>query len=88
MFSSSFTMSEQEHRQWTPYKHAAPARSGRFAVARPAARSARASRNLRTGLQFSFERSARKKLRGNESETQHALPDDGKRAKGETGHAT
>jgi hypothetical protein len=24
MFSSSFTMSEQEHRQWTPYKHAAP----------------------------------------------------------------
>src|SRR5467141_2460298 len=30
MFSSSFTMSEQEHRQWTPYKHAAPAHSGRF----------------------------------------------------------
>ena len=25
MFSSSFTMSEQQHRQWTPYKHAAPA---------------------------------------------------------------
>ena len=25
MFSSSFTMSEQKHRQWTPYKHAAPA---------------------------------------------------------------
>ena len=24
MFSSSFTMSEQEHRQWTPYKQAAP----------------------------------------------------------------
>jgi hypothetical protein len=24
MFSSSFTMSEQEHRQWTPYKHDAP----------------------------------------------------------------
>jgi len=23
MFSSSFTMSEQQHRQWTPYKHAA-----------------------------------------------------------------
>ena len=22
MFSSSFTMSEQEHRQWTPYKQA------------------------------------------------------------------
>jgi hypothetical protein len=21
MFSSFFTMSEQEHRQWTPYKH-------------------------------------------------------------------
>ena len=25
MFSSSFTMSEQQHRQWTPYKHDAPA---------------------------------------------------------------
>ena len=24
MFSSSFTMSEQQHRQWTPYKHAVP----------------------------------------------------------------
>jgi hypothetical protein len=24
MFSSSFTISEQEHRQRTPYKHAAP----------------------------------------------------------------
>ena len=24
MFSSSFTMSEQKHRQWTPYKHDAP----------------------------------------------------------------
>ena len=23
MFSSCFTMSEQEHRQWTPYKHGA-----------------------------------------------------------------
>src|SRR6266851_5761862 len=45
-------------------------------LARPAARSARASRNLRTDLQFSFERSARKKLRG-ESKAQHALPDDG-----------
>ena len=30
MFSSSFTMSEQQHRQWTPYKHAAPAPWGRF----------------------------------------------------------
>ena len=28
MFSSSFTMSEQKHRQWTPYKHAAPAPFG------------------------------------------------------------
>ena len=52
MFSSSFTMSEQKHRQWTPYKHAEPAHSVRFAVARPAARSARASRNLRWDLQF------------------------------------
>jgi hypothetical protein len=24
MFSSSFTMSEQKHGQWTPYKQAAP----------------------------------------------------------------
>jgi hypothetical protein len=52
MFSSSFIMSEQEHRQWTPYKHDAPAHSGRFALARPAARSDRASRNLRRELQF------------------------------------
>jgi len=52
MFSSSFTMSDQEHRQWTPYKHAAPAHWGRCALARPAARSARASRNLRRDLQF------------------------------------
>jgi hypothetical protein len=62
--------------------------SKRVSLARPAARSARASRNLRTDLQFSFERSARKKLRGNESEAQHALPDDGKRAKGEHNDAT
>ena len=52
MFSSSFTMSEQKHRQWTPYKHDAPTHSGRSALARPAARSARASRNLRTALLF------------------------------------
>jgi hypothetical protein len=25
MFSSSFTIGEQKHRQWTPYKHAVPA---------------------------------------------------------------
>jgi hypothetical protein len=52
MFSSSFTMSEQEHRQWTPYKHDAPALRAAFALSRPAARSARASRNLRRDLQF------------------------------------
>jgi hypothetical protein len=52
--------------------------TGRSALARPAARSARTSRNLRTDLQLSFERSARKKLRGDESKAQHALPDDGK----------
>ena len=62
MFSSSFTMSEQEHRQWTPYKHDAPARSGRFALARPAARSARASRNLRTDLLFEVKGPRGKKL--------------------------
>ena len=52
MFSSSFTMSEQQHRQWTPYKQAAPALRAAFALSRPAARSARASRNLRRDLQF------------------------------------
>ena len=52
MFSSSFTMSEQQHRQWTPYKQAAPALRVAFALARPAARSVRASRNLRTALLF------------------------------------
>ena len=80
MFSSSFTMSEQQHRQWTPYKHDAPAHSGRFALARPAARSARASRNLRTALQFGLRGPRGKKLRGDENRAQHALPDDGKRA--------
>ncbi len=76
MFSSSFTMSEQHHRQWTPYKHAAPAHSGRFAVARPAARSARASRNLRTALLFVVRGPRGKKLCGDESKAQHALPDE------------
>jgi hypothetical protein len=28
MFSSSFTMSEQQHRQWTPYKQAEGSRIG------------------------------------------------------------
>jgi hypothetical protein len=85
MFSSSFTMSEQKHRKWTPYKHAAPALTGRSALARPAARSVRASRNLRTALQFECERAARKKLRADESKAQHALPDDGRRAQNEQG---
>ncbi len=80
MFSSSFTMSEQEHRQWTPYKQAAPAHSGRSALARPAARSARASRNLRRDLQFGLRGPRGKKLRGDENKAQHALPDDGKQA--------
>jgi hypothetical protein len=53
--------------------------SGRFALARPAARFARASRNLRRDLQFEL-RGPAKMLRGNESNTKHALPDDGKRA--------
>jgi single-strand DNA-binding protein len=58
----------------------APAAFGeRFAPSR-LLRSARASRNLRTALLFVCERAARKRLRGNESEAQHALPDDGKRA--------
>ena len=76
MFSSSFTMSEQEHRQWTPYKNDAPALTGRFALARPAARSARASRNLRTALQFGCKGRAEKHWRGNESKAQYALPDE------------
>ena len=49
MFSSSFTMSEQEHPQGTPYKIDAPAHSGRFALARPAARSAYASEESACG---------------------------------------
>jgi hypothetical protein len=50
MFSSSFTMSEQQHRQWTPYKHAAPdtVESGQPFLLRGTpgltARNARASR--------------------------------------------
>jgi len=49
-----------------------------FALARPAARSARASRNLRTALLFVVRGPRGKKLRGDESKAQHALPDDGK----------
>ena len=79
MFSSSFTMSEQEHRQWTSYKHAAPALRAAFALARPAARSARAS-EICAGPSSWCERPRGKKFARNESKTQHALPDDGKRA--------
>jgi len=32
--------------------------------------------DLRSDLQFSFERSPRKKLRGDESKAKHALPDE------------
>jgi len=59
MFSSSFTMSEQEHRQWTPYKHDAPGSlcehdtdlllSKTVSLARPAARSAYASEESACG---------------------------------------
>ena len=55
--------------------------SGRFAVARPAARSARASRNLRTAIQFEVRWPRGKKLRGDEGKAQHALPQERKRAK-------
>jgi hypothetical protein len=81
MFSSSFTMSEQQHRKWTPYKHASPAHSGRCAVARPAARSARASEESALRPPVLGERSPRKKLRGDECKAQHALPHKRKRAK-------
>src|SRR6266851_3790989 len=85
MFSSSFTMSEQEHRQWTPYKHAAPALTGRFALARPAARSARASTEICARPSKLGERAARKQLRGNQNTAQHALPQERKRAKTQGG---
>jgi hypothetical protein len=49
-----------------------------LALARPAARSARASRNLRTALLFVVRGPRGKKWRGDESKAQHALPDDGK----------
>ncbi len=90
MFSSSFTMSEQEHRQGTPYKHDAPARSGRSAVARPAARSARASGNLRCDLQFGLRESRREKCCAGMKATTKARPArrSGSGRKGETGHAT
>jgi hypothetical protein len=81
MFSSSFTMSEQKHRQWTPYKHAAPAHSGRFSLwhGLPPAPLAHLEICARPSCSRCKGR-AEKNWRGNESKTQHALPDDGKRA--------
>jgi hypothetical protein len=40
MFTSSFIVSEQEHRQWTPYKHGAPSASPTTAFVTPVQRSA------------------------------------------------
>ena len=51
-------------------------------MASPAARSARASRNLRTDPLFVVKGPRGKQLRGDESEAQHALPDE--REAGET----
>src|SRR5487761_1884040 len=58
-----------------------PAHSGRFALAWPAARSARASEESALRPPVLGERSPRKKLRGDQSKAQHALPHERKRAK-------
>ena len=82
MFSSSFTMSEQEHRQWTPYKHVAPAlRDASLWHDLPPALLTRLGSTR--PLLFRVREGRGKKLRGNLSEAQHALPDDGKRAQGD-----
>ena len=52
MFSSSFTMSEQKHRQWTPYKHGAPPAAPDAPLVTPCSVPLRASRNPAHALKF------------------------------------
>ncbi len=55
MFSSSFTFSEQEHRQWTPYKHAGSVKS---ASNRPGGFAAQAIAPEAIGISICFSRTA------------------------------
>ena len=52
MFSSSFIMSEQQHRQWTPYKHVAPPAAPDASLVTTCSVPLRASRNLARALRF------------------------------------
>ena len=80
MFSFFFTMSERKNRQWTPYKHDAPAlRVASLWHVLPPAPLAHLEICARPSCSRCKGR-AEKNWRGNESKTQHALPDDGKRA--------
>src|SRR5271154_671808 len=76
MFSSSFTMSEQQHRQGTLYKHAAPAHSGRFSLwhVLPPAPLAHLEICARPSCSRCKGR-AEKNGAVMKSKTQHALPD-------------
>ena len=66
MFSSSFTMSEQKHRQWTPYKHDAPdtvESVKRFFVLDSAGVTGNLGRRPRFVEALSFARDRRPRLR-------------------------
>ena len=77
MFSSSFTMSEQKHRQWTPYKHGAPALRDRLRLYLRHVLPLTPLAHLEICARPSCSRCrgrAKKNWRGNESKEQHALP--------------
>jgi hypothetical protein len=88
MFSSSFTMSEHEHRQWTPYKHDAPALNGPLRSGTSCRPLRSRIWNLRSDLQIWVRGRREKCCAGNQNKAQHALPQERKRAKGENRYAT
>jgi hypothetical protein len=89
MFSSSFTMSEQEHRQWTPYKHVVPPPTADAPACHALPPAPLAHLEICARLSSSFVREPRgKSCAGMKAKTKHALPQERKRAKGEIGYAT
>jgi hypothetical protein len=79
MFTSCFTIREQEHRQWTPYKHGAPSASPNTAFVTPCTAPLHASKNLRAPLPIRV-RGARGKSCA-VKQAQHALPQERERAR-------
>ena len=74
MFSSSFTMSEQKHRQRTLYKHDAPALSGPLRSGTSCRPLRSRIWNLRCDLRIWVRGRREKCCAGNQNKAQHALP--------------